>query len=204
MKIFASVYENALRLLLTLEAADSPLTGGLVFLTDYIATYGNTFGLTKENPQGENPLKFVEFKARCQGGAEALTRLAETGLVRMDYGPGGFQYALTEKGRDAAARVTGSYADAYREAARLALRYARKKPRGLSPLGKERFFIPGTPSARFPRSPLKKLRPLKTLVGRRSAARAVPEPRPHALPLPKPEYKREEILLRIVLIKSRL
>ena len=64
-RVFNSTFENALRIVLLLDAFGTPQNTDMLYATDFIVVYGKTFGLADEDLNGDNQYKFSEFVSRA-------------------------------------------------------------------------------------------------------------------------------------------
>ena len=64
-KLFNSVFENSLRILLLLAEFDCGQSLDKIYATDFMVTYGATFGVSESDLNGDNQYKFSEFASRA-------------------------------------------------------------------------------------------------------------------------------------------
>ena len=112
-KLFNSVFENSLRILLLLAEFDCGQSLDKIYATDFMVTYGATFGVSESDLNGDNQYKFSEFASRRE-----IVRLALKGMVLPENSATGILYSITNAGRDYSATLTSEYAEEYRSTAR--------------------------------------------------------------------------------------
>lgn len=81
-KLFNTVFENSLRVIILLDVFDMPQTIDMLYAIDFMAQYGATFGVSEYELNGNNPFRFSEFAARREIIKEALRQLVLKGLVK--------------------------------------------------------------------------------------------------------------------------
>ena len=81
LRVFNSTFENALRIILLLDAFGTPQNTDMLYATDFIVVYGRTFGLADEDLNGDNQYKFSEFVSRRSMVQKAIKELVLDGLV---------------------------------------------------------------------------------------------------------------------------
>lgn len=64
LRIFNSEFENELRLILLIDTFQKPQNADMIYVADFMVTYGHTFGIANQNLNGENMYKFSEFVSR--------------------------------------------------------------------------------------------------------------------------------------------
>ena len=116
-KIFNSVFENSVRLVILLDALGTPEDLDMVYAADFIVSYGRVFGLTHADLNGDNPYMFSEFAARRKFVKSALRELVLYGLVKPLNGDAGVQYQITELGSAFSRSLSSDYAQEYRSVA---------------------------------------------------------------------------------------
>ena len=114
-KLFNSVFENSLRILLLLAEFDCGQSLDKIYATDFMVTYGATFGVSESDLNGDNQYKFSEFASRREIVRLALKELV---LEGMENTATGILYSITNAGRDYSATLTSEYAEEYRSTAR--------------------------------------------------------------------------------------
>ena len=71
-RLFNSTFENSLRLLILLDEYDMPQTLDMLYAVDFMTIYSKPFGLSEQNLNGDNDLKFSEFASQRDLVKEAL------------------------------------------------------------------------------------------------------------------------------------
>lgn len=117
-KLFNSAFENSLRILLLLAEFDCGQSLDKIYATDFMVSYGATFGVSKSDLNGDNQYKFSEFASRREIVRQALKQLVLDGLVWPDNSAAGTLYSITDAGREYGATLDSEYAEEYRSTAR--------------------------------------------------------------------------------------
>lgn len=110
-----STYEMSLRILILLnEFSDYQFDEFLISEIDFIAVYGEDFGLLDENLHGYGNYRFSEYSARKSIVFDTLNILVLKGLVTFIPNSNGFQYQIASLGQAISQKLSGEYADEYR------------------------------------------------------------------------------------------
>lgn len=117
-KLFNSSFENSLRILLLLAEFNGGQSLDKIYASDFMVSYGATFGVSKVDLNGDNQYKFSEFASRREIVRLALKQLVLEGLVRPDNSADGIIYSITDAGREYSATLESEYAEEYRITAR--------------------------------------------------------------------------------------
>lgn len=120
-KVFNTVFEMSLRLLLLLAYSSNGLTIDQAAAFDFIAVYGNIFGISASNLHGDNNLIFSEYPFRRQATRTALKSMVLNGWVTVKDTGSGFLYTLTANATTATKKINNAYSVAYRSSAQAAL-----------------------------------------------------------------------------------
>ena len=113
-RLFNSTFENSLRLLLLLDEYDMPQTLDMLYAVDFMTIYSEPFGLSEQNLNGDNDLKFSEFASQ-RDLAEAVSY------------KDGLSYIITPEGEDYCGALTSEYAREYRKAAKSVINATKGK-----------------------------------------------------------------------------
>lgn len=117
-KLFNSVFENSLRILLLLAEFNCGQSLDKIYASDFMVSYGATFGVSKVDLNGDNQYKFSEFASRREIVRLALKQMVLDGLVWPDNSAAGILYSITDEGREYSATLESEYAEEYRSTAR--------------------------------------------------------------------------------------
>lgn len=113
--IFNSAFEISLRVLLILENSNESLySSDMLAAIDFMAVYGQDFGVSDNNMHGNNLFKYSEFATRRELTKEATKNLVLKGLVSVDCNQNGFTYTITTIGTQYCASLKSDYANSYR------------------------------------------------------------------------------------------
>ena len=117
-KLFNSVFENSLRILLLLAEFDCGQSLDKIYATDFMVSYGATFGVSESDLNGDNQYKFSEFASRREIVRQALKQLVLDGLVWPVNSTVGILYSITDAGREYSNILGSEYAVEYRSTAK--------------------------------------------------------------------------------------
>lgn len=132
MTIFNAPLENAIRLIILMDVFDKPQTLDMLYAIDFIAIYGETFGITNINLNGDNQYKFSEFASRRELVGLALREMVLDGFVKPMQIKDGIGYLLAGNGRAYCAELESKYAEEYKAAAVAAvMEYGRQSERAI-------------------------------------------------------------------------
>lgn len=117
MRIFNSTYENALRVMLILDAFGSEQTLDKIYTADFMTVYGKTFGFSDTELNGDNQYKYSEFMVRRGIVQKALKDLVLKGMVVPIGDQARFTYELSAEGKKCCNNLSSEYVSEYRKAA---------------------------------------------------------------------------------------
>lgn len=127
MKIFNSTFENALRLIILLDAFGTPQTLDMLYAVDFITVYGADFDISDTNLNGDNHYKFSEFASRREVVRLALKEMVQEGFIEPLQQRKGILYRLTSDGQAYCSEFESEYANEYAVVAKVAvLKYKEK------------------------------------------------------------------------------
>lgn len=113
IKLFNGKFELALRILLILGQRKLSSLDKLVAF-DFITTYAASFGLTKENLHGDNAFNYSEIASRREMMNKGISLLRMYNLLDVNYsGQNGYEYCLTDLGRNVERQLSDQYAIEY-------------------------------------------------------------------------------------------
>lgn len=117
-KLFNSAFENSLRIMLLLAEFNCGQSLDKIYATDFMASYGATFGVSESDLNGDSQYKFSEFASRREIVRQALKQLVLDGLVWPDNSAAGILYSITDAGREYGDTLDSEYAKEYSSIAR--------------------------------------------------------------------------------------
>lgn len=117
-KIFNTVFENSLRMILLLDLYDMPQSIDMLYAVDFMTQYGKTFGITNVELNGSNPFKFSEFVGRRELVQESLRQLVLKGLAQPIETCKGMTYVISAEGEEYCASLDSEFSMKYREYAK--------------------------------------------------------------------------------------
>ena len=126
-KVFDSVFENSLRILLLLNEFETEQNIDAIYVTDFISLYGKDFGISQKNLNGDNNYKFSEFASKRQLIQETLKYLVFKELVWVIYDDLGIKYKINVEGKTYCETLDSDYANEYRINASKAISYLNSK-----------------------------------------------------------------------------
>ncbi len=126
-RLFNSIFENSLRLLILLDEYDMPKSLDMLYAIDFMTLYGASFGITDQNLNGDNDYKFSVFASYRESIQEALKALVLNGTVQAVSYNEGLAYIITPEGEDFCQSLSSDYAKEYREAAQAVIKTVGKR-----------------------------------------------------------------------------
>lgn len=126
-KVFDSVFENSLRILLLLNEFETEQNIDAIYVTDFISLYGKDFGISQKNLNGDNNYKFSEFASKRQLIQETLKYLVFKELVWVINDDLGIKYKINVEGKTYCETLDSDYANEYRINASKAISYLNSK-----------------------------------------------------------------------------
>ncbi len=127
-KLFNSAFENSLRILLLLTEFNCGQSLDKLYVSDFMVSYGATFGVSEFDLNGDNQYKFSEFASRREIVRLALKQLVLDGLVMPTSSDIGILYAITDAGREYSVSLESEYAEMYRNTARKIVKIVLDEP----------------------------------------------------------------------------
>lgn len=116
IRILGTPYEISLRILLMLnEASGQSFTLDKIVAFDFIAIYARDFGLSKTNLHGYSSYRFGEFAGRRELVRSGIKQLVLNATVIAMCAENGFEYSISESGKNFASKMICGYAGAYQE-----------------------------------------------------------------------------------------
>lgn len=115
--VFNTPFEISVRVLLTLSVQNQPISFDLIYISDFLTTYGRDFEITETNLNGDNSYHFSEFVTRRSLTQDAIKKLILQRLVKPSQNKQGFLFELTDSGKAIVPEFISVYAEKYLEAA---------------------------------------------------------------------------------------
>lgn len=122
-RVFNSTLENALRIILLLDAFGTPQNTDMLYAADFIVVYGKTFGIADKDLNGDNQYKFSEFVSRRAIVQKALKELVLDGLVMPSEIDSGIVFQITADGKKYCASLESDYAKEYEAVAKKVVQF---------------------------------------------------------------------------------
>lgn len=126
-RVFNSTFENALRIILLLDAFGTPQNTDMLYAADFIVVYGRTFGISDENLNGDNQYKFSEFVSRRAIVQKALKELVLDGFVTPSEIKSGIVFQITTAGKKYCMSLESDYAKEYETTAKKVVQFVSGK-----------------------------------------------------------------------------
>lgn len=126
-RVFNSTLENALRIILLLNAFGTPQNTDMLYAADFIVVYGRTFGLADEDLNGDNQFKFSEFVSRRSMVQKALRELVLDGFAMPSETDNGMVFQITADGRKYCDSLESDYAREYKTIAKNVVQFVSGK-----------------------------------------------------------------------------
>lgn len=126
-RVFNSTLENALRIILLLDAFDTPQNTDMLYAADFIVVYGRTFGIADEDLNGDNQYKFSEFVSRRAMVQKALKELVLDGFVLPLEIDSGIVFQITADGKKYCSSLESDYAREYKSIAKKVVQFVSGK-----------------------------------------------------------------------------
>jgi len=121
-RLFNSVLENSLRILILLDEYDMPKTLDMLYVIDFMALYGKSLGITEQNLNGDNRYKFSVFASHRENVREALKELVLNGTAQVVNYKGCLSFVITPEGEDVSNLLNSEYAVEYRKNVRAVIK----------------------------------------------------------------------------------
>ena len=126
-RVFNSTLENALRIILLLDAFGTPQNTDMLYAADFIVVYGRTFGIADDDLNGDNQYKFSEFVSRRAMVQKALKELVLDGLVMPSEVDSGIVFQITDTGKKYCASLESDYSKEYKTVAKKVVQFVSGK-----------------------------------------------------------------------------
>ena len=121
-KLFNSIFENSLRLLILLDEYDMPKSLDMLYAVDFITLYGASFGITDQNLNGDNNYMFSVFASHRENIQETLKVMVLNGTAQAVSFNAGLTYIITPEGEDYCHSLESDYAKEYRKTAQAVIK----------------------------------------------------------------------------------
>ena len=112
-KVFNTVFENMLRILLLADTIAAPANAGRLAALDFICIYGKKCRVLDKNLHGDNEFGFAEFANKREKISEALKLAVRNGFIDVKDTKQGFLYSINERGKTIVKEVQSPYARSY-------------------------------------------------------------------------------------------
>ena len=121
-KVFNTVFENMLRVLLLADTLDAPANVDRFAALDFICIYGKKCKVLDKNLHGDNEFGFAEFTNKREKITEAIKLSVKDDYVIVGKSVEGLVYSLNERGREIVTNIQSPYSKAYVIGARIVCR----------------------------------------------------------------------------------
>lgn len=121
-KVFNTVFENMLRVLLLADTLDTPANVDRLAALDFICIYGKKCKVLDKNLHGDNEFGFAEFAIKREKITEAIKLSVRNDFINVEHTEQGFLYSINDRGREIVQNIQSSYARAYTVGAKIVCR----------------------------------------------------------------------------------
>ncbi|WP_195839350.1 ABC-three component system middle component 2 [Mobiluncus porci] len=121
-KVFNTVFENMLRVLLLADTLDTPANVDRLAALDFICIYGKKCKVLDKNLHGDNEFGFAEFANKREKITEAIKLSVRNDFINVEHTEQGFLYSINDRGREIVQNIQSSYARAYTVGAKIVCR----------------------------------------------------------------------------------
>lgn len=121
-KVFNTVFENMLRVLLLADTLDVPANVDRLAALDFICIYGKKCKVLDKNLHGDNEFGFAEFANKREKITEAIKLSVRNDFINVEHAEQGFLYSINDRGRDVVQNIQSPYARAYTVGAKIVCR----------------------------------------------------------------------------------
>lgn len=121
-KVFNTIFENMLRVLLLADTLDAPANVDRLAALDFICIYGKKCKVLDKNLHGDNEFGFAEFANKREKITEAIKLSVRNDFIKVEHTEQGFLYSINDKGREVVQNIQSSYARAYTVGAKIVCR----------------------------------------------------------------------------------
>lgn len=121
-KVFNTVFENMLRVLLLADTLDTPANVDRRAALDFICIYGKKCKVLDKNLHGDNEFGFAEFANKREKITEAIKLSVRNDFINVEHTERGFLYSINDRGREIVQNIQSSYARAYTVGAKIVCR----------------------------------------------------------------------------------
>ena len=121
-KVFNTVFENMLRVLLLADTLNAPANVDRLAALDFICIYGKKCKVLDKNLHGDNEFGFAEFANKREKITEAIKLSVRNDFIKVEHTDQGFLYSINDRGREVVQNIQSSYARAYTVGAKIVCR----------------------------------------------------------------------------------
>lgn len=121
-KVFNTVFENMLRVLLLADTLDAPSNVDRLAALDFICIYGKKCKVLDKNLHGDNEFGFAEFANKREKITEAIKLSVRNDFINAEHTDQGFLYSINDRGREVVQNIQSSYSKAYTVGAKIVCR----------------------------------------------------------------------------------
>ena len=121
-KVFNTVFENMLRVLLLADTLDAPANVDRFAALDFICIYGKKCKVLDKNLHGDNEFGFAEFANKREKITEAIKLSVRNDFINVEHTDQGFLYSINDRGREVVQNIQSSYSKAYTVGAKIVCR----------------------------------------------------------------------------------
>ena len=127
IKIFNTIFENSLRVLIILYLINHPINEDKISAIDFISIYNKTLGIGDEDLHGQNTFAFCEYTARRKIINESIKELVLRGLIKVEENSKGFCYKISPQGQSIVRNFNTKYSESYMFSVKNTLKFVGNK-----------------------------------------------------------------------------
>lgn len=118
-KIFNTIFENMLRILLLMDVLDKPTNIDRITALDFMSIYGKKCKVLDKNLHGDNQFGFAEFANKREKISEAIKLSVKNNYISVGKSSDGFVYSINARGKEIVKGLQSPYAKVYMVGAKL-------------------------------------------------------------------------------------
>jgi hypothetical protein len=112
-KVFNTVFENMLRVLLLVDTLNTPVNVDRLVALDFICIYGKKCKVLDKNLHGDNEFGFAEFANKREKITEAVKLSVRNDFINVEHTDQGFLYSINDRGKLIVQNIQSPYTKSY-------------------------------------------------------------------------------------------
>ncbi len=126
-KIFNTVFENSIRVLLILHTHKKPISCDMLSIIDFMTIYGKTLGIAEIDLNGYNSFAFCEYTVRRAIIKDSVKSLVLQNLISVEENKNGFCYYINKNGEMFVDSLNTKYKNDYIKLLQYSLNFIKRK-----------------------------------------------------------------------------